>query len=136
MNKKNLLFLSLLCVCFSAMAQTFPTTEKEVSDLLCKGKWEVTEMGEENKMRKIKVMGIEMNMQFLRDNTYTGEINGVAKGGRWELDMPNKQVKMFEESPTEPTSYIRELAADRLLIVMAKEDQRGRIIRMVLQRIQ
>jgi hypothetical protein len=120
----------LLLISFISFAQAFPETEKEVTSILCRGKWEVVEMGDDTKMRKMKVMGIEMIMQFKADGSYTGNIAGAAKeGGTWKLDMATKEVKMFEGDPNEPRSFIRELGPNRMLIVTAGE----RVTKMILQ---
>ena len=125
--------LSLLIFICSAdlKAQDFPATDKEVSEILCAGKWMLDSVGNDKKMTTSKeAMMDDVKIVFKNDGTYTITMFEMDRVGKWKTSMEEKQVKIYEKKP-EPESIASVVKKERLVMTQKDEDGFKLIFKMV-----
>jgi hypothetical protein len=110
-----------LVISFAAQSQDFPTTEKEITEILCNGKWELKTLGKDEKTIPASEAGMEFVIAFKEDGTYTMTMFGKERKGKWQADITGKQVKIYEKK-AEPESLIKGIKKEQLILESAEGD--------------
>ena len=104
-----------------AQTQEFPGTEKEVTEILCTGKWTLKSLGKGEKIIPAEQAGMEFLIVFSNDGTYKMTMFGNDRMGKWVPDMAGKQVKIYEKKE-KPESLIKGIKKGQLLFESADDD--------------
>src|SRR5688572_7014804 len=105
----------------------FPATSKEVTDILCAAKWKVDSIRVDGKTVSASEMGLEMEIVFRADTTYSMFFQGDTEVGKWTIDLVKKQVIIFEKDAV-AKSIIVGLAKDRMDMINPEEKEMGAIL--------
>jgi hypothetical protein len=114
-------------------AQNFPATEKEITEILCAGKWKAdTIMMGEKKMPANDLFG-DVFLEFKADGSYTITMMSRDKKGTWKTDMIKKTVDIFEKGEKE--SQVKELLAGRMVLTEADPEPDEEAMTMIFKAV-
>lgn len=113
-------FIAAMIFGITINAQNFPATEKEVSEIICTGKWKADMiMVGEKKTAAVDIFG-DVFIEFKADGNYTITMMGREKKGTWKTDMTKKTVDIFEKGEKE--TIIKEILAARIVLSEAEPE--------------
>jgi hypothetical protein len=127
----SLFFIAAMIFTKTINAQNFPTTEKEVTEILCTNKWKAdTIMAGEKKSAAVDIFG-EVILEFKTDGSYTISMMGRTKSGTWKTDIAKKAVDIFEKGKKE--SIINEIIATRMVLSEADPESAEEAMTMIFK---
>ena len=100
-------------------AQNFPSTEKEVKEILCAVKWKADTVIMGDKINKAADVLGEVYLELRANGTYTLTTD-TKKTDVWKIDMVKKSVDFYEKG--EKMTNIRNILPNRIEISEVPED--------------
>jgi hypothetical protein len=129
----SMFFIAAMIFTTTINAQNFPATEKEVTEILCTGKWKAdTIMAGEKKQPAADIFG-DVFLEFKADGSYTISMMGREKKGTWKSDMTKKAVDIFEKGEKE--SIIKDLLATRMVLSEADPESAEEAMTLVFKMV-
>jgi hypothetical protein len=121
MKKEMIVLFIAMLTGFSAYAQNFPASEKEIKEILCAGPWKGDTISHPGRMIAMANAGVTMEIVFNIDGTYYGKRTGMLAdetAGKWVVDVAKKQVLLYKGGKgKEPKNVVLTLAKDRMTLV-------------------